>query len=204
MRFAVLPAAGRSTRMGRPKLSLPLGDRTILEHVVAALRRADIEHILVVVGPHVPELATLAQGAGALVCQLAEETAEMRATVEAGLRWLEEHYHPRADDIWLLVPADHPALAPAVVQQLTESRLTHPARSIFVPTFRGRRGHPLLLTWRHVETLRDHPAGQGLNTYVRQHEPELQEVVVDSEAILWDLDTPEDYDKMRCGWPSRG
>ena len=53
MRFAVLPAAGKSTRMGRPKLALPLGERTILEQVVAALRQAEVEHILVIVGPHV-------------------------------------------------------------------------------------------------------------------------------------------------------
>ena len=37
MRFAVVPACGHSTRMGRPKLALPLGDRTVIERVVAAL-----------------------------------------------------------------------------------------------------------------------------------------------------------------------
>ncbi len=95
MRFAVLPAAGKSSRMGRPKLSLPLGQRTILEHVVAALRQAHVEHVLVVLGPHVGELAPLARTAGAHVCQLAEQTTDMRATVEQGLHWLEERFQPR-------------------------------------------------------------------------------------------------------------
>ncbi len=52
MIFAVVPAAGRSSRMGRPKLSLPLGGRTVLEHVVIALRQGGVDEVLVVVGPH--------------------------------------------------------------------------------------------------------------------------------------------------------
>src|SRR5205807_6089865 len=115
MTFAVIPAAGKSTRMGRPKLALPLGGLTVLERVLGALRRGGVEHPVVVVGPHVRELAPLAQGAGAHVCCLAGETADMRATVEQGLRWLEERFRPRPGDDWLLVPADHPALAAGVV-----------------------------------------------------------------------------------------
>src|SRR5262249_34727228 len=70
MRFAVLPADGQSKRMGRPKLALPLGQRSVLEHVLAALRQAQVEHILVVIGPHVAELGSLAKSAGAHVCSV--------------------------------------------------------------------------------------------------------------------------------------
>jgi molybdenum cofactor cytidylyltransferase len=200
MRFAVLPAAGMSTRMGRPKLALPLGERTILEHVLAALRLAEVEHLLVVVGPHVRELATVARGAGAHVCQLAEETADMRATVEQGLNWLDEQFVPNADDAWLLVPADHPCLSSSVIGALEQARRNDPEHSIFVPSFHGRRGHPLALTWRHVAGIRAHPAGEGLNAYILKHADEVREVPVESETILWDLDTPEDYERLRRMW----
>jgi molybdenum cofactor cytidylyltransferase len=125
----------------------------------------------------------------------------MRATVERGLGWLEERFSPRPDDAWLLVPADHPALAPSVIRDLEQARQTHPEHSIFVPTFHGRRGHPLALTWQHVGGIRAHAAGEGLNTYVRKHSAEVLEVPVASEAILWDLDTPEDYEQLRLRWP---
>jgi molybdenum cofactor cytidylyltransferase len=202
MKYAVLPAAGKSSRMGRPKLTLPLGDRTILEHVLAALHQADVPHILVVTGPHGDELAALALRAGVQVHQLAEETSGMRATVEHGLRWLEERYQPRAEDTWLLVPADHPTLTPAIVCEVKRASRIYPAHSIFVPTFQGRRGHPLALCWRHVAAIRAHPVGEGLNTYVRQHVAETMEVPVDTEAVLWDLDTPEDYERLRRSWSS--
>jgi molybdenum cofactor cytidylyltransferase len=200
MTFALLPAAGKSTRMGRPKLALPLGGRTVLEHAVAALRQAGIEHVLVVVGPHVPELIPLAEAAGADVCRLAAETPDMRATVEHGLRWLEERFHPGPDDAWLLSPADHPALDATVVRCLTQARAAHPERSIFVPVFEGRRGHPTLIGWKHVAGIRAHPAGQGLNTYLRGHTAETLEVPVASAEVLCDLDTPEDYERLLRRW----
>jgi molybdenum cofactor cytidylyltransferase len=196
MRFAVVPAGGKSTRMGRPKLSLPLGDRTVLEHVVGALRAGGVDHVLVVVGPHVRELAPLAERAGAHVCLLEEETPDMRATVEAGLRWLEEHLAPASTDDWLLVPADHPTLHASVVRALDDARREHPECSVFVPTFEGKRGHPTLIAWQHVPDIRAHPLGEGLNTYLRQHRPRTCEVPVADGEILRDLDTPEDYEKV--------
>jgi molybdenum cofactor cytidylyltransferase len=126
----------------------------------------------------------------------------MRATVEQGLRWLEERFRPRADDLWLLVPADHPTLTASVVLALKRASRGHPEHSIFVPTYQNRRGHPLALTWRHVAGIRAHPVGEGLNTYVRQHAADTMEVPVDTEAVLWDLDTPEDYERLRQHWSS--
>ena len=65
MIVALIPAAGHSRRMGRPKLALPLGDRTVLEHVLTALRDGGVERILVVLGPHVADLGPIAARAGA-------------------------------------------------------------------------------------------------------------------------------------------
>jgi molybdenum cofactor cytidylyltransferase len=197
MTFAVIPACGQSTRMGRPKLSLPLGGRTVLEHVFHALRLGGVDPILVVIGPHVPELALLAEAHSVHVCQLPEATADMRATVEAGLDWLEQRFQPRPEEDWLLVPGDHPALDAEVVRQLRQARQQHPDCSVIVPTFAGRRGHPTLIGWKHVTSIRAHPKGQGLNTYLRSQGKEVRELAVTSPAILCDLDTPEDYERLR-------
>ena len=137
MIFAVVPAAGRSSRMGRPKLSLPLGEYTVLEHVLLALRQGGVDETVVVVGPHDPALTPLAEAAGGHVVSLAEPTPDMRATVEQGLRWLENHFHPHPEDAWLLAPADHPTLDAAVVRRLCEAYAAKPSSSIAVPAFMG-------------------------------------------------------------------
>jgi molybdenum cofactor cytidylyltransferase len=194
--MALIPAGGKSVRMGRPKLLLPLGERMVLEHVVAALRRAEVEHVLVVAAAHLPPIVTVAEKAGAHVLPLAGETPDMRATVEQGLRWLEERLRPRPEDGWLLVPADHPTLDPAVVRHLLEAHAANPDRSIFLPTFQGRRGHPALIAWKHVEGIRSLSPGQGLNVYLREQAAQTVEVPVSSADVLCDLDTPEDYERL--------
>jgi molybdenum cofactor cytidylyltransferase len=201
MIYALIPAAGKSLRMGTPKLALPLGRRSVLEHVIGALQRGGAEEVVVVLGPHVAQLKALAQEAGASTYLLTEATPDMRTTIEIGLHCLEEVFHPAPDDDWLLAPADHPALDPAVVQQLLAARQARPEKTIIVPTCRGRRGHPTLIRWSHVEGIRASPPGQGLNRYLRQHLEQTLEVPVESADVLLDLDTPEDYERLRQRWP---
>ena len=197
MIFAVVPAAGRSSRMGRPKLSLPLGGRTVLEHVVIALRQGGVDEVLVVAGPHDPALPPLAAAAGADVLCLPEATADMRTTVECGLRDLEERFRPATDDAWLLAPADHPTLDAEVVRRLCEAYAAQPSRSVVVPVHEGRRGHPTLIAWRHVGGIRAYPAGKGINDYLRSREEHILEVPAPGPAVLCDLDTPGDYERLR-------
>lgn len=197
---ALIPAAGHSTRMGRPKLSLPLGDLTILEHTVGALRAGGVDRVLVVVGPHVPELVPLAEFAGAESCRLGEPTPDMRSTVEHGLRWLEDHLP--IPDAFLLVPADHPALDPAIIRELCVAFSSGPANTIIIPVHDGKRGHPALVAWRHVAGIRALPPDRGINTYFREHADDVRELPVSSSGVLCDLDTPEDYERLRKLWES--
>jgi molybdenum cofactor cytidylyltransferase len=192
MIFAVIPACGTSTRMGRQKLALPLGDRTVIEHVVLALRAGGIERIVVVIGPHGPELVPLAVAAGADVLVLPAPTPDMRATVEAGLAYLEERYQPLLTDWWLLAPADHPILSPTVIHQLRAAANSR-AHSIMIPTHQGHRGHPTLIGWQHAEAVRTLLPGRGINALLRELQNETLELEMNQPGILSDLDTPEDY-----------
>jgi molybdenum cofactor cytidylyltransferase len=196
MIFGVVPAGGTSTRMGRPKLSLPFRGRTVLECVLDALRLGGCDELLVVLGPQSADLEPLASKAGVHRCVLPEQTPDMRTTVEVGLRWLEQHLRPRDCDAWLLAPADHPTLDASVVQSLCKAFVARPDKSIVVPTYNGKRGHPVLLSWKHVRGVRNHPAGEGLNTYLRRQEPEVLELPVETPEVLTDLDTPEDYARL--------
>jgi molybdenum cofactor cytidylyltransferase len=188
MTFAVVPAAGRSDRMGRPKLSLPLGDRTVLEHVLTALRDGGVGHTIVVIGPDTPELVPLATAAGATAHLLSEPTPDMRTTVDRGLRWLEENARPRPADVWLLTPGDHPGISADTVRAVLAAA---ERRSIVIPVCDGRRGHPTALAWRHVPAIRALPADAGINSFLRQQE--VFELPVDDPGIVTDIDTPEQY-----------
>jgi molybdenum cofactor cytidylyltransferase len=191
--FGLIPAAGKSRRMGRPKLALPLGNRSVIAHVIDAVRAAGVDDVLVVVAPDGEELARLATATGAHVLRLAEDTPDMRATCMHGLAWFEERFHPEDEDGWLLLPADHPTVRPEVVRAMLDVTEDY---EIVVPAHQGRRGHPTWLRWSNVAAIRAMPAGQGLNAYIRACAPHTFVLNWSSDIILRDLDTPEDYERF--------
>jgi molybdenum cofactor cytidylyltransferase len=194
--FGLIPAAGKSRRMGRAKLTLPVGGRPVLEHVVGAVRAAGVNDVLVVIAPGDQELAPLAERCGAQVLRLPDDTPDMRATCLHGLAWMADHLQPTAADGWLLLPADHPTVRSDLVQAVLG--WAKPG-AIVLPAHRGRRGHPTWLSWLHVPALRAAPSEQGLNSYIRDHPGDVIEVDWPNDEILRDLDTPEDYERLLKG-----
>lgn len=194
--FGLIPAAGKSRRMGRPKLLLPLGETTVLEHVLFAVHAAGVANVLVVVAPDAEELAQRATAAGAHVLRLDADTPDMRTTCLHGLARIEAELQPEAGDGWLLLPADHPTVRPEVVRAVLAAAQDQLDKTIVVPTHAGRRGHPTWLRWSHVAGLHALPPEQGLNAYIRAHTAQTLELPWPTDEILRDLDTPADYERL--------
>ena len=190
--FAVIPAAGHSRRMGRPKLLLPLGGKTVLQRLLAALDLPAIVERFVVVRPNDAPLIEAAHAAGATTVIPDTEPPEMRVSIEHALRAIEERHHPDSDDGWILIPADHPTLDAAVTNQLV-ARWQHARPAILIPTHAGRRGHPTVFRWDLVDDVFRLPPDAGLNRLVKERASDVVELEIQEASILVDLDTAEDY-----------
>ena len=193
---AVVPAAGLSTRMGRPKLLLEVGGQTVIARVVAALREGGVETVVVVVPPLDQEgadrLAMLAAGAGSIVERLPSPTTDMRATIERGIARL-ALLRPLGV---LIAPGDSVGLSSALVSEVIARFRANPAR-IVVPVRGGRRGHPLALPWLDALAIADLPAGVGVNALLQQRSALVDPVEVTVPGHDADLDTPADYQRWR-------
>jgi len=198
--FGILPAAGRSERMGAPKLLLPWGDATLIEHVVGVWRSSRVSRVLVVVHPDDARLAELAERAGALVVRPERAPVDMKASVGYALAYA-ARFGPEAGDAWMLAPADMPLLSAATIDRLIEAYARSAATAdggsrIWVPCLAGRRGHPVLFPWTLAAEVARLGADEGLNTLLARHRVETVEA--GEEAIFEDIDTPEDYDRLRA------
>src|SRR5262245_50370066 len=96
--FAVVPAAGHSRRMGRPKLLLPLGSSTVIASMLAVLKAPAIAATVVVVRPADEALRAAVAEAGAIPVQPAVAPEEMRQSVEHALRYVERRFQARPDE----------------------------------------------------------------------------------------------------------
>lgn len=199
--FGLIPAAGVSRRMGQTKLALRLGERTILENVLASLRTGGVEQTLVVLGPATADLCQSTAGlCDVLILQ--SQTVDMRATVQAGLDWIELHWKPQPTDVCWMVPADQGLLQASTVRQLLALSIQNPSQ-ILVPTFGGKRGHPLGLPWDLAKSLRAISPELGVNALVRQHADRVVETPF-AVDVLCDIDTPEDFQRAVAEMQSAG
>jgi molybdenum cofactor cytidylyltransferase len=194
---AVVPAAGHSTRMGRPKLPLSFGDRTVLEHVISALLAGGVEHVVVVIGPHVPVLKTLAEAAGAEVHALPAATPDMRSTIELGLRYLAKRYVLEPHDAFLLAPGDRPGFSADIVCKLCDAYFSPRSSSIVIPTYGTCRAHPSLIAWKHVAGIFALPHDLGVNAFFHKNAEVVEELPVTDRRVLLNLDTSDDYDVLQ-------
>ena len=179
--------------MGQSKLTLPLGHHTVIDHLVKTLLHSGVDMVLVVTGPHVPEVADLAAQAGATVFALCQATPDMRSTVEAGLDYLEGRFQPNPQDPWLLVPADHPGFSSTTISRLFQAAESDSPHGIAIPVYQGQRGHPTLFHWNHVDGIKQLPANHGINAFIQLQSQDVFEVPVDDAGVLMNLNTPDDF-----------
>lgn len=190
--------------MGTPKLLLDVGGQTVLARLLAALHKGGITNCWAVVHPDDAQIRAEVEQHGATALVPVTPPPEMRASAAFGLGMLktrfEEHGEvPPLDAPWFLVPADHPVLSSDIVIALLEAARANPGR-ILVPTCRGRSGHPTVFTWKHALEVNDIPSGMGFNWLIRRHAADVVHVPVENEGVLLDLDTPEDYERLKSLW----
>ena len=197
--FAIIPAAGRSRRMGQPKLLLPWGKSTVIEQMIAVWRASSVDRVLAVVHPEDTQLAALAEAAGAEVVRPTTPPPDMKASVGYGLE-AATHYRPEPSDAWLLAPADMPTLnAPTIdaVIDAYRSAVTQGGSvpAVIVPRAGGKRGHPVLFSWSLAAEVGRLAQDEGLNALIDRFATQFIEVP--DEAICQDFDTPGDYQQVR-------
>ncbi len=195
-RFAVLPAAGHSRRMGRPKLLLPWGTGTLIEHVLRQYLALPLEAVVVVVRPGDEALARRVRAAGALVCQPPQCPGEMKESVQWGLRYLQQHYAPGPEDLWLLSPCDMPGITAELIARVA-SYYRPEVPEVVLPICGKRRGHPVVLPWQAAAEVFRLGAGEGINALVACWPQCL--VPVAAGGAFCDVDTPEAYRRVGGG-----
>jgi molybdenum cofactor cytidylyltransferase len=200
---AVIAAAGQSRRMGRPKQLLPWADRTVIETVVANLGAAGVDQIVCVIGHREDEMrAVLDESTARIVVNQHYADQEMLASYQVGMATLSDD-DSDASVGTLLALVDQPHVGSEIIQQVVEAALASPD-NIIIPSHNMRRGHPIFLPrrlWPELLALNDH---ESLRMLLDRNASGIVYVNIESDAILGDMDTPEEYERLRALTPSSG
>lgn len=191
MTVALLPGAGASRRMGRPKLLLPYRDGTLVGAVVEALRGGGVAKIVLVTSPGDEDLRAWAREAGVLTAVNPDPGRGMLSSIREGIAALGE-----IREILLVSPADLPALRPETVAALVR-RMEETGAPLGVPVYGGKRGHPLAIAPALIPEIDTLDPDVGLRQLRDRHEDGLLEMEVEDSGVVVDVDTPEEYERIK-------
>lgn len=185
-------AAGRSSRMGRPKALLP--DRDGVPFVVRIARTfadAGVEPVCVVARPATRDAigAALAELEGETAVSLLVNPDPDRGQLSSLLTGLDAATDADAVLVTLVdVPFVSAATVRAVVAAWEGSRapIVRPARGTV-------HGHPVLFDRVAFDALRRAPLDAGAKPVVRGYAADIVNVPVEDDGAFVDLDTPGDY-----------
>jgi len=190
---AIILAAGASRRMGTPKMVLPWGNRTVVGQVVSVLEDAGVDEILVVTGGAELEIRQALQLHRVhLVKNEGFMAGDMLSSVQTGLTAALDGSAQAA----LIVLGDQPQIQTEVVKALL-LRWQTASPAIIIPSIQIRRGHPMLLARSLWQEVLDLPLTQSLRDFLRLRNDWINYLPVETDSILQDLDTPEDYARQK-------
>jgi CTP:molybdopterin cytidylyltransferase MocA len=191
---AIILAAGGSARMGRCKPLLPLGGRTVLEHVMALFHNVGIPRICVVTGFHRERILPYLHVPGVLEARNPHPEKGMFSSLCTGIAALA----PLCSAMFLL-PVDIPLVRTCTLQLLATARQKNPA-AVIMPYCNGKSGHPPLLPSSLAPSILDWTGAMGLHGFFRSVAPPMVPVEVPDEHMLLDMDTPRAYEEITTAW----
>ena len=184
----IILAAGLSTRMGFPKLLLARNDKPVLVEMVERLRESSWGSVAVVISneQHLFFLEECSERLGEILHCVQNDRPEegMISSIRLGLDWV----HADGDGV-LVWQADHPLVGVGALRRLCNAASQD---TVVIPTYEGYRGHPTWWGRGAFPALRSPIADHGARSLLKSKNINVVELQVEDEAVLHNIDTPED------------
>jgi molybdenum cofactor cytidylyltransferase len=191
---AIILAAGYSSRMGHFKPLLRFGSQTAIERAVHLFEAAGIRDIRVVVGHRADELIPVLKTLGTHWTLNSRFQEGMLSSVQAGVKDLSE-----SSSAFFLLPVDIPLIRVRTVEDVLRTFNTARAEVVY-PSFRGRRGHPPLISRCLYDGILAWNKEGGLQAFLNHIGPRSVEIEAADEYVLLNMNTPEQYRDLLKGF----
>ncbi len=188
----VILAAGKSSRMGRPKMLLPWKQTTVLGHLIGLWTRLPVMQIAVICAA---DDAAINVELDRLKFPLENRivnpspTGGMFSSVQCAARW---PGWQTSLTHWAIALGDQPHLKSETLQALIDFAAQQPGR-ICQPSWRGHARHPVLLPGAAFQRLAGSKA-ETLKEFLQSMADELALIGINDPGLELDLDVPADYE----------
>jgi len=167
--------------------------RPFAVRILEALEALDVKSRVVVLGPDAARIRPSLATHDCIIVENPDLAGEAIGSLRAALAAL-EGIRPSGVVAW---PVDLPHVRVATLERLLEAHRRTGAPAV-MPSFAERRGHPVIWDQALFPELgtSDAATRHGARAVLTAHEQEIVTVPVDDPAVIDDLNTPEDYERL--------
>jgi molybdenum cofactor cytidylyltransferase len=185
----IILAAGKSTRMGKQKLRMPLGQHSMLEHTVDNYLNSEVNEVLVVVGHEADETKQLLAQKPVTIVYNPRYNDGIGTSISAGVQHMKEN-----TQLIMIALADQPYIRSDIINYLVDIH-RNSNKGITIPVYKGTRGNPAIFSSIYKKELIELQGDTGGRQVTDRHPDDVLEVDMEFEEVTIDIDTMESYYK---------
>ncbi|MDI3328950.1 MAG: nucleotidyltransferase family protein [Alicyclobacillaceae bacterium] len=191
---AVVLAAGMSTRMGRPKLWLPLGGKPLFRYSVETALGAGLQPVVVVAGGDAERFRRETADLDVRIVENPDFQKGMSSSLKVGIRQLQGQV-----DAGFILLADQPLVSRALMKALVHEYRVNRIRGVKIvrPLFQGVPGHPVVLDAALFPFFENLEGDEGGRSVLQRFREAMKVIPWDDLWTGVDVDTPEDYEMIQ-------
>lgn len=183
---AAILSAGESRRMGAPKALIPYRGTTFAGHLLDVVKHPRVGIVRVVLGASADKIRERLQLDAAAVVINPDWPKGQLSSIQAAIRSLPQD----ATAGLILCPVDHPIVSAGLVAQLI-AEFDSSGKAIVLPSYRGRRGHPVIFRASLYDELLVASPEVGARQVVWAHPADVVEVPTEEKGVVLNLNDPE-------------
>jgi molybdenum cofactor cytidylyltransferase len=184
----IVLAAGGSSRFGRPKQLLEWKGEPLVKHVIRAAREAGLSPVVVILGASAEEIMPIVESGDLRIVINDRWEDGLSGSIKAGVESL-----PGEIGGAVFLQADQPQIPAQLIKQLVKAH-QQTLNPILAPKVNGQRGNPVLFDVTTFSDLKRLTGDMGGRQLFKQYP--IEWITWDDTDILWDIDTPEDFQKF--------
>lgn len=190
----IILAAGGSRRMGKPKQLLSYQGKTLLNTMIdTCLNVVEKENIIVVLGCEHEKIATSITAENITTCINTNWESGMASSISSGLKTLLLK-SPEMEKCFISV-CDQPYLESSVFIEMIYA-FENSEKHIIVSEYAGTVGVPALFSKKYFNDLIHLDGEEGAKKIIQRNENDVEVIQFEKGAV--DIDTPMDYNNLKC------
>jgi len=192
MIYGIILAAGEGKRMGKLKLTLPLGNKKLIEWVLQAAKLTPLDKYFLVVRPEDKDIIKIGKAWGAEIVLNPDFRKGMSTSIKKALLKI----NTQEAEGFFLILGDQPLITSKIINKLIKS-FSPGKEEIVVPYFKDKRGNPVLFDICWKDELMAVTGDVGGRVLIKAHPEKVKRVNISDETILFDIDQEKDYLKAQ-------